>query len=94
MPRYFFLLLFLNKTMANELSKPMATLDHVYRIIEGLLDGRRLNIVKNIVFILVLLNYWSFLYRKVLVGGPVRAILDLQAFVKRVYISIYIHIHI
>ncbi|KAI7861146.1 sphingosine-1-phosphate lyase [Circinella umbellata] len=71
--------------MANELSKPVAKLGHIYRVIEGLLDGKRLSIVKNIVFILVLLNYWSFLYRKVLVGGPVRAIMDVQAFVKRVF---------
>ncbi|KAI9255153.1 pyridoxal phosphate-dependent transferase [Phascolomyces articulosus] len=71
--------------MANELSKPMATVSQVYRTLETLLDGKRLNIVKNVIFILVLLNYWSFLYRKVLVGGPIRAIQDLQTYVKRVF---------
>ncbi|KAI9499013.1 pyridoxal phosphate-dependent transferase [Zychaea mexicana] len=71
--------------MANELSKPMATVSQVYRAVEAALDGRRLTIVKNIVFILVLLNYWSFLYRKFLVGGPIRAIQDLQAYVKRAF---------
>ncbi|KAI8144329.1 sphingosine-1-phosphate lyase [Fennellomyces sp. T-0311] len=70
--------------MAHQLSKPAATLGQVLQFVNTALDGKRITIVKNIVFILVLLNYWSFLYRKFLVGGPLRAIQDLQLYVKRV----------
>jgi sphinganine-1-phosphate aldolase len=48
------------------------------------LDNRYLRHIKNIIFILVLLNYWSKLYNQVLIGGPLRAIQDLKAYVIKV----------
>ncbi|KAI7878282.1 sphingosine-1-phosphate lyase [Lichtheimia hyalospora FSU 10163] len=52
-------------------------------VAERVLTDRRLIVLKNIVFILVLLNYWSYFYAKFAVGGPVRAFKDLQLYVKR-----------
>lgn len=70
--------------MANQISKPTSPWSQVMHIAERVLTDRRLIVLKNIVFILVLLNYWSYFYSKFAVGGPVRAFKDLQLYVKRV----------
>ncbi|CAO3692989.1 unnamed protein product [Rhizopus stolonifer] len=48
------------------------------------LDSRSLQQLKNIVFLLVLLNYWGKFYNMVLVGGPIRAYHDLKTYVMKV----------
>ncbi|KAI8973410.1 sphingosine-1-phosphate lyase [Mycotypha africana] len=59
-------------------NKPQALVRFAH-ITNDVLDHRYVKYLKNIVFILVLLNYWSKVYNKVLVGGPVRAYHDLKA---------------
>lgn len=63
------------------------TLIRFSQISNDILDSRRLLHLKNIVFILVLLNCWGKFYNKVLVGGPVRAYYDLKAHVMKVCIT-------
>jgi sphinganine-1-phosphate aldolase len=48
------------------------------------LDNRYLRHIKNIIFVLVLINYWSKLYNQVLIGGPLRAFQDLKAYIIKV----------
>ncbi|CEG67498.1 Putative Sphingosine-1-phosphate lyase [Rhizopus microsporus] len=64
--------------MANAVSKQTALLQFT-QISSDILDNRYIQHLKNIVFILVLLNYWGKLYNKVLVAGPVRAYQDLKS---------------
>lgn len=71
-------------SMANQVSRPSGTIQQLLWSFEAALDGLRLNLLKNIIFVLVLLNYWSKFYSKVAVGGPVRAAKDFQAYFKRV----------
>lgn len=86
--------------MANEISKPTSPWSQVMHIAERVLTDRRLIVLKNIVFILVLLNYWSYFYAKFAVGGPVRAFKDLHLYVKRVccppsfYSTLCLFIHV
>ncbi|ORX49165.1 sphingosine-1-phosphate lyase [Hesseltinella vesiculosa] len=47
------------------------------------LNHPRLALIKNIIFLLVIYHYGSHVYAKVLVGGPVRALADLNVWVKR-----------
>ncbi|KAI8354660.1 sphingosine-1-phosphate lyase [Blakeslea trispora] len=54
------------------------------QITNDVLDSRYLKHIKNIIFVFVLLNYWSKLYNKVLVGGPIRAIQDLKVYIMKV----------
>jgi sphinganine-1-phosphate aldolase len=60
------------------------TLIRFTQLTNDVLDSRHLQHLKNIVFILVLLNYWSKLYNKVIVGGPVRAAKDFKAYILKV----------
>ncbi|KAI9310798.1 sphingosine-1-phosphate lyase [Dichotomocladium elegans] len=71
--------------MANEISRPAAgPLERVIQGLESVLNNRQLTVLKNVVFILVLLNYWSYFYAKIAVCGPLRVAKDFQAFVKRI----------
>lgn len=69
--------------MTNAASKP-STLVRLTQISNDVLDNRYLQHLKNIIFVIVLLNTWSKVYNKVLVGGPVRAFNDFKAYVIRV----------
>lgn len=69
--------------MANAASKQTALLQFT-QISSDILDNRYIQHLKNIVFILVLLNYWGKLYNKVLVAGPVRAYQDLKSCIFKV----------
>lgn len=69
--------------MANAASKQTALLQFT-QISSDILDNRYIQHLKNIVFILVLLNYWGKLYNKVLVAGPVRAYQDLKSYILKV----------
>jgi sphinganine-1-phosphate aldolase len=74
--------------MTNSVSKPSALI-RLAQVSNNVLDSPHLTSLKNIVFVLVLLNYWSKAYNKVLVGGPVRAFNDLKAYIIKVSISLY-----
>lgn len=54
------------------------------QISNDVLESRSLSQLKNVVFVLVLINYWSKAYNKVMVGGPVRALTDLKAYIIKV----------
>lgn len=69
--------------MDNTASKP-STLIHFRRLSSGILDSRYLQHLKNIVFVFVLLNYWSKAYNKVMVGGPTRAFNDFKTYIFKV----------
>jgi sphinganine-1-phosphate aldolase len=69
--------------MANAASKPSALIRFT-QISSDVLDSRYLQHLKNIVFVIVLLNTWSKVYNKVLVGGPVRAFNDFKAYIIKV----------
>jgi sphinganine-1-phosphate aldolase len=71
--------------MTNAASRPSALIRFT-QVSNDLLDSRYLRHIKNIVFVLVLLNYWSKLYNTVLIGGPVRAIHDFKTYLMRVNI--------
>ncbi|KAI8888968.1 sphingosine-1-phosphate lyase [Backusella circina FSU 941] len=66
--------------LANQNSRE-AALIRLIQVTNDVLDSRYLKHLKNIVFVLVLLSYWSKLYNKVLVGGPVQAAKDLKAYI-------------
>jgi hypothetical protein len=69
------------------MTNTVSTTNPLFRLIEltnKALDGQRLQHIQKIVFILVLFNYWSKLYRKVLIGGPVRAAQDFKAYLLKV----------
>lgn len=68
----------------------MTGLTQVVHLLNNILSGPRLTLLKNIVFVLVLLHYWSRFYNKVVVGGPARAIKDFQMYFKRVKLMDYI----
>ncbi|KAI8060206.1 sphingosine-1-phosphate lyase [Gongronella butleri] len=53
------------------------------KLIKIWLNHPRLALIKNIIFLVVLYHYGSSLYRKVLIGGPLRAFDDLQVVIKR-----------
>ncbi|KAI8638484.1 sphingosine-1-phosphate lyase [Parasitella parasitica] len=69
--------------MTNAASRP-TSLVRLNQLSSKLLDNRYLGHIKNIVFVLVLLNYWSKLYNTVLIGGPVRAYHDFKAYLLKV----------
>ena len=69
--------------MANIASKPSALIRFT-RLSNDVLDSRYLQHLKNIVFVFVLLNYWSKAYNKVLVGGPARAFNDFKTYIFKV----------
>ncbi|KAG2214042.1 hypothetical protein INT46_004957 [Mucor plumbeus] len=69
--------------MTNAASRPSALIRFT-QVSNDLLDSRYLRHIKNIVFVLVLLNYWSKLYNTVLIGGPVRAIHDFKTYLMRI----------
>ncbi|KAI8365363.1 sphingosine-1-phosphate lyase [Radiomyces spectabilis] len=50
-----------------------------------ILDNPKWNHLKNIVFFLVVINYWCKFYSKVVVGGPVRAVKDFKAHIMSVF---------
>lgn len=60
------------------------------QISNEVLESRTLSQLKNIVFVLVLINYWSKAYNKVMVGGPVRAFNDLKAYIIKVSSSFFL----
>ncbi|KAI9250288.1 sphingosine-1-phosphate lyase [Sporodiniella umbellata] len=59
--------------------------DRFVRHSSAVLDSPALKRFKNIVFVLVLINYWGKLYNKVLVGGPIRAYQDAKAHMLKVF---------
>ncbi|OBZ87858.1 Sphingosine-1-phosphate lyase [Choanephora cucurbitarum] len=61
-----------------------STAIRLLQLTNNVLDSRYLKHIKNIIFVFVLLNYWSKLYNKVLVGGPLRAIQDAKAHLLKV----------
>ena len=65
------------------LAKPSALLQQL----ETALNQPRLARFKNVVFVLVLLHYWSRLYSKVIVRGPTRAAKDAYAYCLKVCLS-------
>lgn len=67
----------------SSVSKP-SPLIRLAQASNSLLDSPHLASLKNIIFVLVLINYWSKAYNKVLVGGPVRAFNDLKAYLFKV----------
>ncbi|CAO3614694.1 unnamed protein product [Mucor fragilis] len=69
--------------MANAASRPSALI-RFSQLSNDVLDSRYLRHIKNIVFVLVLLNYWSKLYNTVLIGGPVRAVHDFKTYLMRI----------
>lgn len=69
--------------MANSYSKPN-TLLQLTTLSNKVLDNQHLKLIKNVIFILVLYNYWKRFYLSVAVGGPVRAFNDFQAYLKKV----------
>ncbi|KAL0141067.1 pyridoxal phosphate-dependent transferase [Mucor lusitanicus] len=69
--------------MANAASRPSALIRFT-QLSNEVLDSRYLRHIKNIVFVLVLLNYWSKLYNTVLIGGPVRAVHDFKTYLMRI----------
>lgn len=69
--------------MANAASRPSALIRFT-QLSNDVLDSRYVRHIKNIVFVLVLLNYWSKLYNTVLIGGPVRAVHDFKTYLMRV----------
>ncbi|CAO3611851.1 unnamed protein product [Cunninghamella blakesleeana] len=68
--------------MANSYSKPN-TLLQLTTLSNKVLDSQHLKLIKNIVFLLVLYNYWKQFYLSVAVGGPVRAFNDFKAYIKK-----------
>lgn len=66
------------------LAKPSALLQQL----ETALNQPRLGRLKNVVFVLVLIHYWSRLYSKVLVRGPIRAGKDAYAYCLKVNITL------
>lgn len=83
--------------MANSYSKPNALLQ-LTTLSNKLLDSQHLKLIKNIVFLLVLYNYWKRFYLSVAIGGPVRAFNDFKAFIKKVtfifFFALYLFIYI
>lgn len=69
--------------MANSHSRPQALMQ-LTTLSNKVLESRRLAILKNIVFLLVLYHYWGRFYAKVFVGGPARALYDLKDYMKKV----------
>ncbi|GAB5592627.1 Dihydrosphingosine phosphate lyase [Umbelopsis nana] len=63
------------------LAKPSALLQQL----ETALNQPRLGRLKNVVFVLVLIHYWSRLYSKVLVRGPIRAGKDAYAYCLKLF---------
>lgn len=61
-------------------AKPTALLQQL----ETFLNQPRLTKFKNVVFVLVLIHYWSRLYSKVIVAGPTRAAKDGYAYCAKV----------
>ena len=74
--------------MTNAASKPYALMQFT-QLSNDVLDNPRLAQLKNIIFVLVLLNYGSKAYNKVMVGGPIRAFKDFKAHVIKVSIAIF-----
>lgn len=61
-------------------AKPAALLQQL----ETALNQPRLARFKNVIFVLVLIHYWSRLYSKVIVRGPTRAAKDAYSYCLRV----------
>lgn len=81
----FFYIFFFSFTV--KMTNTVSTTNPLLRLIQltnNALNGHHLKNIQKIVFILVLFNYWSKLYNKVLIGGPVRAIQDFKAYLLKV----------
>lgn len=83
---FFFLLFFLHiiTIITMSIVKEFSGLLRFVQLFNDLLDNRYLRHVKNIIFVLVVLNYWSKLYNQVLIGGPRRAFQDLKTYIIKV----------